>query len=61
MVGRRLAVVYGKVPELFEDFDCWGSSWDELEEIRAAKPKPGDAVLGGANKKFWESKKVHLE
>lgn len=48
-------------PELFEDFDCWGASWDELGEIHAAKPKPSDAVLGGANKKFWESKKFHLE
>ena len=50
-----------KRPELFEDFDCWGASWDELKEIHAAKPKPGDAVLGGTNKKFWESKKFHLE
>jgi len=50
-----------KRPELFEDFDCWGASWDELGEIHAAKPRPDDAVLGGANKKFWESKKFHLE
>lgn len=31
-------------PELFENFDCWGASWDELGEIHAAKPKPSDAV-----------------
>jgi hypothetical protein len=50
-----------KRPELFEDFDCWGVSWDEREKIHAAKPNSGDAVLGGANKNFWESKKFHLE
>jgi len=50
-----------KRPELFEDFDCWGASWDKLKEIHAAKPKFGDAVLGGTNKKFWESQKFHLE
>jgi hypothetical protein len=50
-----------KRPELFEDFDCWGAAWDGVGEIHTAKPKLSDAVLGGANKKFWESKKFHLE
>jgi hypothetical protein len=48
-------------PELFEDFGCWGLSWNELGEIHTAKPDPGSAVLGDANKEFWESKKFYLE
>lgn len=44
-------------PELFEDFDCWGS-WTETED---AQPKSYDAILGGTNKEFWETQKFHLD